>query len=350
MRFPLSSGVLSLDVWPSRTEDEILRKFNLSHLVKMASNENCYGPSPRVYEAIRSVNAHRYPGLYGTPLKEAIAEKLGVSSVQVILGNGSSEIIMMIAQTYLQPHLDCVTALETFPVYQRAAAAMDAGCVCVPLKSDRYDLERMLEVIDSQTRVIFVANPNNPTGACLKENELKVFLDAVPANVFVVLDEAYKEYEDVPIDTIQWPAHYKNLILLRTFSKAYGLAGLRIGYAVSSVENIADLHRVRLPYSVSLVAQQAAIAALQDQDHVRHCVERNRQQRKRLQEEFSNRGYSFVPSQANFVLLKMEVAEALLKSGILVAPMEMFHMPGAVRITLGTAEENKALLDAMRSL
>jgi histidinol-phosphate aminotransferase len=350
MRFPLSAGVLSLQVWPTRTEQEILRKYHLTHLIKLASNENCYGPSPLVFEAIRNLNAHRYPDPQGMPLKETLAEKLGVSTAQIIVGNGSSEIIQMIGQTYLQPREECVTALETFPVYQRVAAAMDANCICVPLSSGRYDLERILASVGSKTRVIFVANPNNPTGTCINETELKDFLDAVPSNVFVVLDEAYQEYQEEQLDTKRWLSRYDNLILLRTFSKVYGLAGLRIGYALSSPEVIADIHRVRLPYSVSLVAQQAAMAALQDLDHVQRCVVSNRQQRNLVQAEFTGRDYSFVPSQTNFVLLKMDVAEALLQKGILVAPMRLFHMPDAVRITLGTAEENAELLNALQSL
>jgi len=280
-------------------------------------------------------------------LKEAIARKFGVLLSQILVGNGSSEIIQMIAQTYLASGQQGLTALETFPVYFRAAAVMDATCVRVPLKADAYDLPAMLASVNSSTRIIFVANPNNPTGACADKSELRKFISSVPSNVLVVLDEAYKEYEDEPEDTVAWLSEHPNLLLLRTFSKVHGLAGLRIGYAIASVEIINDLDRVRLPYTVSVPAQVAALAALQDDDHVRRCASMNREQRISLQQEFARRGYEFVPSQANFILLKRDIAEDLLKKGILVAALGLFQMPNAVRITLGTREENAELLKAL---
>jgi histidinol-phosphate aminotransferase len=348
MPFPLSPGVLSLQIWPSRSEEEILRKYNLNHLIKMASNENCYGPSPLVAGAISGADPSRYPAIHAAPLREMIAEKLAVTPEQIVCGSGSSEVILMIAQTYLQSGKNCITALETFPIYRRAASIMDAGCTNVPLKNDRYDLQQMLDAIQPETRLIFIANPNNPTGTCVEPADLRKFLKAVPTNILVILDEAYREYTDQPEDSLELLRRFENLIVLRTFSKVYGLAGLRIGYAISSPEIISDLNRVRLPYAVSIVAERVACAALQDQEHVQQCVTRNRVQRDLLQSEFGARGYSFVSSQTNFVLLKTpessKICEALLRKGILVAPMHLFHLPEAIRITLGTEEENQILL------
>jgi histidinol-phosphate aminotransferase len=352
MPYPLSPGILSLQIWPSRSEAEILRKYNLSRLIKMASNENCYGPSTMVATAISGASANRYPDIHATPLREMLSEILGVSREQILCGNGSSEVILMIAQTYLQSGRNCVTALETFPVYRRAVAIMDATLTAVSLKNDRYDLEGMFDAIQSETRLIFIANPNNPTGTCVERADLKKFLGAVPINVLVVLDEAYREYMDEPEDSLELLRQFRNLIILRTFSKVYGLAGLRIGYAVSSPEIIFDLNRVRLPYAVGILAERAACTALQDQDHVQQCVMRNREQRDFFQSEFRARGYSFVPSQTNFILLKTpessKICEALLQKGILVAPMHLFHLSEAIRITLGTEEENQILLKELR--
>ena len=353
MRFPLSPGVLSQQIWPARSEAEILRKYNLRRLIKMASNENCYGPSLLVTEAITEVSPNRYPDIHAAPLQEMLAEKLGVSPEQILCGNGSSEVILMIAQTYLQSGKNCVTALETFPVYRRAVSIMDATLTAVPLKNDRYDLQGILDAIQPETRLIFIANPNNPTGTCVDPADLRKFLSAVTTNTLVVLDEAYREYVDQPEDSLELLRQFRNLIVLRTFSKVYGLAGLRIGYAVSSPEIIFDLNRVRLPYAVSIVAERAACAALQDQNHVQGCVMRNREQRDLLQSEFRARGYSFIPSQTNFILLKtpesLKICEALLQKGILVAPMHLFHLPEAIRITLGTEEENQILLNELTS-
>jgi histidinol-phosphate aminotransferase len=353
MRFPLSPGILSQQMWPSRSDEEIVSTYKLDRLIKMASNENCYGPSPRVATAFAEASTNRYPDVHAASLKKMLAENLGISEEQIVCGNGSSEVILMIAQTYLQSGTNCITGLETFPVYRKAVAIMDASLSAVPLKNDRYDLKGMIDAIRAETRLIFIANPNNPTGTRVDESEFRKFLEAVPPNILVVKDEAYREYMEEPEDGLQLLSQFENLIVLRTFSKVYGLAGLRIGYAVSSPEIISNLNRVRLPYAVNIVAQQAACAALQDQDHVQQCVKQNREQRNLVEAEFRRRSYSFVPSQANFILLKTSEAsktcEGLLQKGILVAPMHLFYLPDAIRITLGTEEENHILLKELTS-
>ena len=348
MRFSVSPGVRSLSLLPAISEQELLAKYNLQRLIKMASNENCYGPSPLAVAAVEKAlsKIHRYPDVYGAELKEKIAIRQNIDPAQIVLGNGSTELVEMIAKTFLQPGEKCLTAEETFPVYRMAANFVNAVCETVPLKQDTYDLQGILDAIDSNTRLIFIANPNNPTGTVVPAVELQHFLARVPANVLVVLDQAYREYADEPVE---FPSQPENLILLRTFSKVYGLAGLRIGYAICATDVASHVNKVSLPYAVNLIGQIAASAALEDQQHVATCVEKNRQQRELLQTEFLLRGYKFVSSQTNFILLKADehslVHEGLLQKGILVA-----MAPVGIRVTLGLPEENQILLVALSEI
>jgi len=353
MRFSVSPGVRSLSIFPAVSEKELLHKYNLKRLIKMASNENCYGPSPLAIAAVKkaTLKINRYPDVYGAVLKEKLAFRQHVSPAQIVLGNGSTELIEMIAKTFLQPNEKCLTAQETFPVYRMAANSINAICVTVALKKDRYDLQGILDAVDSNTRLIFIANPNNPTGTAHGPRDLQDFLSRVPPNVLVVLDEAYREYASGQVDVLS-PA--ENLIVLRTFSKVYGLAGLRIGYAVCSPEVASHLNRVSLPYSVNLIGQIAATAALEDQEHVTSCVEKNRQQRELVENEFLSRGYHFVPSETNFILLNtaqpLSVYEKLLQKGILVAPVQQYHVPDGIRITFGLPAENQTLLETLAAI
>lgn len=354
-RFSVSPGIRSLPVYPVPGEEQILRKYKLDRLIKLASNENCYGASPLAVHAVRSAaySLHRYPEVYGAPLKAKLAQSLQLQPLQIILGNGSTELVEIITRTFLQPGEKSVTALETFPIYEMAVTAMNGISQGVPLRDHRYDLEAMLQAIDRNTRIVFIANPNNPTGTALPRQDLVSFLERVPANVIVVLDEAYREYAGLPGDPVLDIARHPNLIVLRTFSKIYGLAGLRIGYAVCSEEVSDSLNRATMPYSVNLLAQLAAAAALEDQTHVTECAAKNAEQREKLQQEFSSRSYVYVPTSANFILLKSTdpaaLCESLLQKGILVAAVPHFHVPDGVRITLGTPEENELLLDALIS-
>ena len=353
MRFLVSSGILSIPIFPVQSEEFLLRKYNLKRLIKMGSNENCYGPSPLVIQALKkgTSSIHRYPEIYGAPLKSRLASFLNVDASQIVLGHGSTELVEMIAKTFLQAGGKCITAKETFPIYQMAVNAVNGICETVPLSQDRYDLEAILRAIETDTRVLFIANPNNPTGTSLPEQDLIRFIDSVPSNVLVVLDEAYREYAGEPSEAMLEFGGRSNVILLRTFSKVYGLAGLRIGYAICSPEVAGYLNQAAMPYGINLMAQIAANYALDDQDHVRSCVEKNFQQRERMQNELRARGYRFVPSQSNFILLKVEdpaaLCERLLHKGILVAPVSHFHVPDGVRITLGTPEENESLLSVL---
>jgi histidinol-phosphate aminotransferase len=348
MRFSVSPGVHSLSLLTAISEKELLAKYNLERLIKIASNENCYGPSPLAIAAVEEAlsKIHRYPDVYGGELKQKVAIRENVNPEQIVLGNGSTELVEMIAKTFLQPGEKCLTAEETFPVYRMAANLVNAVCETVPLKQDTYDLQGILSSIDSNTRLIFIANPNNPTGTALLAGDLRHFLARVPANVLVVLDQAYREYENEPVE---FPSLSENLIVLRTFSKVYGLAGLRIGYAICGAEVASYLNKVSLPYAVNLIGQIAASAALEDQQYIANCVEKNRQQRELMQNEFVLRGYRFVSSQTNFILLKVDqqslIYERLLQKGILVA-----LVPVGIRITLGLPEENQILLDVLSEI
>jgi histidinol-phosphate aminotransferase len=356
MTFSVSAGIRSISIFPAVDEKELLRKYKLQRLIRMASNENCYGASLKAIQAAQEIiiHSHCYPSVYGAPLKEKLSAIYGVDESQIILGNGSTELVEMIAKTFLQSQQKCITARETFPVYRIAISSVDARCEMVPLKQDRYDLQKIAAEVDPGTRLIFIANPNNPTGTQCNQDELLSFVQQVPSDVVIVLDEAYREYSDRPIDTLALMKQHQNVIVLRTFSKIHGLAGLRIGYAICSPEVAVHLNRVALPYSVNLAAQSAAIAALEDQDHVNRCIQMNHEQRELIQSEFDSRGYNFVVSQTNFVLLKMKdpasVCEALLQRGILVAPMHHFHIPNAVRITFGLPEENQLLLQTLSGI
>ena len=348
MRFSVSPGVRSLSLLPTVSDTELVQKYNLQRLIKMASNENCYGPSPLVIAAIEEAlsKIHRYPDVYGAELKEKLAIRQKVNAAQIVLANGSTELVEMIAKTFLQPGEKCLTAEETFPVYGMAANFVNAVCETVPLTKDTYDLQGILKAIDSNTRLIFIANPNNPTGTALSAGDLQQFLARVPPNVLVVLDQAYREYAKEPVE---FPSLPENLILLRTFSKVYGLAGLRIGYAICAQEVASHLNKVSLPYAVNVIGQIGASSALEDQQHVANCVEKNRQQRDVLQNEFRLRGYPFVYSQTNFILLKVTepslLRERLLQKGILVAVAA-----SGIRITLGSPEENQVLLEALAEI
>jgi histidinol-phosphate aminotransferase len=353
MRFSVSSGIQSIPIFPVQSEELLLRKYKLKHLIKMGSNENCYGPSPVVIQTLQDAASgiHRYPEVYGAPLKSRLASFLRVEASQIVLGNGSTELVEMIAKTFLQTGGKCITARETFPIYQMAVSAVNAVCETVPLHQDQYDLDAIRGAIGHDTKVLFIANPNNPTGAALPEKDLIRFIDSVPSNILVVLDEAYREYAGGSSDTVLDFEGRANVILLRTFSKVYGLAGLRIGYAVCSPEVAGYLSRAGMPYGINFMAQLAAISALEDQDHVRSCVKKNDEQRERMQKEFLARGYSFVQSRSNFILLRVKdpaaLCERLLQNGILVAPVSHFHVPDGVRITLGTPQENEILLSVL---
>jgi histidinol-phosphate aminotransferase len=355
-RFAISQGISQIEPYkPGKPEEELMRELGLPTVIKLASNENCLGPSPRAIEAIEQTlpRANRYPDGSGYYLRQALSNKLGVPASRIMLGNGSTDLVEIIARTYLQPGHNSITARQTFLMYRLATLSMNAAAVEVPNRDYAYDPGEMLEAIDKNTKIVFIANPNNPTGMMIPKSEMDRFLAEVPAHVLVVLDEAYFEYierNDFP-NGLDYLSRFPNLIVLRTFSKIYGLAGIRIGYALASDEIIALLNRIRSPFNTSLVAQAAGIAALEDVDHVRRTLEHNRKERSFLEERLAAMRIRVLPSVTNFLLLLIPdaatVYEKLLRSGIITRPMGPFNLPEGLRVTVGRHEENVAFLKAL---
>lgn len=358
-RLNVPSNILKIEPYlPGKPEEELMRELGLTHVIKMASNENCFGPSPAALEVMKTSieRVHRYPDGNGYYLKRALSEKLGVQPERIILGNGSTDLIEIIARTYLEPTSNTVTADQTFLMYRVVTVGMNAECKTVPLRDFTFDLPAILKAIDDDTRLIYIANPNNPTGTIVKRDELESFLMQVPSGVLVVLDEAYFDYVEDPdyVSGLEFINRFDNIIVLRTFSKIHGLAGIRIGYAIASEEIIKNLNRIRPPFNTSSVAQSAAIAALSDVNHINFSRQTNREQRELLQNKLRELNIFFVQSVTNFVLIPMADAERIFKEllvrGIIVRSMRSLNCDDGLRVTVGKPEENKAFLEALQSL
>ncbi len=360
------TGVQGLEPYePGKPVSELEREYGIDDAVKLASNENPFGPSSKAVDAARQALAALalYPDGNAFALKQALAAHHGVGAEQVTVGNGSNDILELLARVFLQPGLNAVFSAHAFAVYPIVTQAVGATAKVVaanpPEHASPYghDLEAMAQAIDAQTRIVFIANPNNPTGTWLPAAALKAFIAEVPAEVVVVVDEAYFEYAREPDypDTSQWLDSFPNLVVTRTFSKAYGLAGLRVGYGLACAQ-IADLlNRVRQPFNVNAVAQAAALAALEDQAHIRDCVAKNSQGLQQLAAGFERAGLAWVPSIANFVLVDVgrpgaEVYQRLLPHGVIVRPVANYGLPGFLRVTVGSAEQNARFLAALDSV
>jgi len=352
-------NIIHLPVYqPGKPIEAVKRELGLTEVIKLASNENPYGCSPAVKEAIvrELENIPLYPDGGAFALSEALAAHLGVKPEQLIFGAGADEVIQMIARAYLTPGDETVMAAQTFPQYKFSAMAENAAVVEVPLKDGVHDLDAMLERITERTKIVWVCNPNNPTGTFVTRAQLVRFLDAVPPNVMVVLDEAYFEYAVDPEypNGVSLLPKYPNLVVLRTFSKIYGLASLRIGYGVAHADVIRNVNQVRQPFNTSRFAQTAAIAALGDGEFVRRCREANRKGLEQLAAAFGRMGLKTWPSQANFIFVDVqrdakEMFERLLRKGIIVrAGFRGF--PTGLRITAGTPEQNEELIAALEAV
>lgn len=352
-------GVQQLSPYvPGKPVDELARELGLdpAGIVKLASNENPMGPSPKALAAIQAALAEltRYPDGNGFALKSRLAARYGVAVEQVTLGNGSNDILELVARAYLAPGLNAVFSEHAFAVYPIATQAVGAEGRVVPAKDYGHDLEAMLAAIDGQTRVVFIANPNNPTGTWFGPAALADFLARVPESVLVVLDEAYIEYAEggeLP-NGLDYLAAHPNLLVSRTFSKAYGLAALRVGYAISS-PRIADvLNRVRQPFNVNSLAQAAACAALDDAEYLAESRRLNEAGMAQLQAGFAALGLSWIPSKGNFIAVDLarestSVFQALLREGVIVRPVANYGMPTHLRISIGLPEENARFLEAL---
>ncbi len=308
---------------PGKPIEEVEREYGIEGSVKLASNENPLGPSPKAVKALqeRLQQLHLYPDGDCFYLRRALAAKLGVSPEQLIFGNGSNEIIELAVRTFMRPGDEAVMAHQAFVVYRLVVQAAGGCCKLVPLRDFTHDLETMARAITPRTRVLFLANPNNPTGTIYRKKEWERFLERVTSEVLVIVDEAYFEYvahPDYP-DSLVYQGANKSILTLRTFSKLYGLAGLRIGYGIGDKGMVDLMHRVRQPFNVNAAAQWAALAALEDHEHVKRTLEVNRQGMDYLREEMARMGLEQIPSQANFILVRVgngqDIFERLLRQG-----------------------------------
>ena len=357
---PLSLFLKTLPTYqPGRPIEEVARELGMpaDAIIKVASNENPFGPSPQaitaMQKAISTVNL--YPDGNAFYLKQKLAEKLGVEPTNLVLGNGSNEIIEFVAHALLGPDTDIVVSQYCFAIYPIVAKLFGAKVVTVPAKDYGHDLPAMLHAITPKTRIVFVANPNNPTGTLAPREALIDFVNRVPDDVLLVLDEAYIEFLDQPMDLIPLIrlGARKNLILMRTFSKIYGLAGLRIGYGIAAPELAAALEKIRQPFNANLLAQTAAHAALDDDEHVRKTRQNNFSGLEFFAKAFRQLNLEYVPSCANFILVRVgagqKVFEAMQKLGVITRPMGGYLLPEWIRISIGTPKENERCLAALKN-
>ncbi len=343
---------------PGRPIEEVERELKIS-AIKLASNENPLGPSPLAVEAGRKALAqsHRYPDGSGFYLRQALSKKHNIPIEQIVLGAGTTELIDLLARLLLRPTDAGVSAYGSFPLYYIAIRASGARLIAVPLQDYRFDLAAIAHTLSEETKVVYLANPNNPTGTMFTADEFDDFLSRIPPHVFVVLDEAYCDYIERPDYTrsIELVRRGANLMVLRTFSKVYGLAGLRIGYGLGAAGLLDELNKIRGPFNTTGVAQAAALAALDDHDHVRRSVEANNEGLAQLAAGMKALGVHCVPSVANFVLAEFgydteALCRELTKLGVIVRPMRWMGFPQALRISVGTRAENEKFLSALADL
>lgn len=343
---------------PGKPIAELARELELDpdSIIKLASNENPLGVSPLAMQAAQAALADiaRYPDGNGFELKHALARYYGVAMGQIVLGNGSNDVLELAARAFLTPGLEAIYAQHAFAVYPLATQAAGASGIEVPARGFAHDPDAMLRAITPRTRVIFLANPNNPTGTLMRSADLHGFLRAVPRQVVVVLDEAYNEYipDDLKADSVAWLGEFPNLILTRTFSKAYGLAGLRVGYAFAH-PGVADLmNRVRQPFNVNSISLAAATAGLGDREFVRRSHELNRTGMRRITSGLTRLALDYIPSFGNFVSFKVIDAAGvylrLLKRGVIVRPIAGYGMPDYLRVSIGLEAENARFLEALQ--
>jgi histidinol-phosphate aminotransferase len=341
---------------PGKPVEEVEQDLKI-HAVKLASNENPLGPSPKAMEAARQAlgEANWYPDGGSKRLREVLAARYGVRAEEIFVGLGSSEIIDLASRVLLRPGLTGITSEGSFALFAIAIRASGGKLVQTPMRNYSFDLDAMAAAVTPETRVIYIANPNNPTGTAFGAAEFDVFMKKVPGDVLVVLDEAYTEYaerRDLP-KAMEIFKEYNNLLTLKTFSKVYGLAGLRIGYGIGHPTLVAEMNKLRTPFNVTSVGQAAALAALDDLEHVRRSVEMNHTERTRLFGELQRIGLQPVASETNFVFVPLAGMDAkgmcdeLLQAGVIVRPLAWMGFPDAIRISVGNPEENAKLLAAM---
>ncbi|QAS50785.1 histidinol-phosphate transaminase [Halobacillus litoralis] len=342
---------------PGKGIEEVKKEYGLDRIVKLASNENPFGFSPAVKKELPELiaNLEIYPDGYGAEIRKKVASFINVDESELIFGNGSDEVVQIICRTFLEPGSNTVMATPTFPQYRHNALIEGAEVREVPLQEGHHNLEEMLANIDEQTRVLWICTPNNPTGVHIDRTTLQSVLERCPAHVLIVIDEAYYEYleaEDA-FDSLAALKKYPNLLVLRTFSKAYGLAGLRIGYGVAHPEVIQILEPSREPFNTSTVAQAAALLALDDQEFIEETVKENHKNKKSLMEFCDDHGLSYYDTQANFLLIHLpisgdEMFEHLLTKGFIVRSGEALGLPNTIRLTIGKKDDMEQIQEAMK--
>jgi histidinol-phosphate aminotransferase len=343
---------------PGKPIEETAREVGVdpTAIIKLASNENPLGPSPKAVQAMRTAleNAHLYPDGSGFYLCKAIASKLGLNSENVILGNGSNEVIEFLGHAFLNPGDDVITCQYAFIVYKLLATAFSVRTIETASPDYQQNLDAALEAITPKTRLIFIPNPNNPTGTLVSQGAIERFMSRIPDSIIVVFDEAYFEFLDDPPDTLRYVRERRNVVVLRTFSKVHGLAGLRIGYGIARRDLIEILHKTRQPFNVNSIAQAGAIAALDDEAYLRETKRIVDQGLAFLQQQFAEMRIPFVPAVANFVMVNVgdgcAVFEKLLQRKIIVRPLKGYGLPEWVRISVGTMEQNKKLIAGLKDV
>ncbi|NEX21394.1 histidinol-phosphate transaminase [Thiorhodococcus mannitoliphagus] len=344
---------------PGKPVAELERELGIQDSVKLASNENPLGPGSRARAAINRVLAElgRYPDGGGYELRRALGERHGVSPTAITVGNGSNDVLDLVARVFLQPGVESVFSEHAFAVYPIATQSVGATARIAKARDYGHDLDAISDLVTDKTRVVWIANPNNPTGTWLSATALKSFIGALPPTCIVVVDEAYTEYVSEPDfpDATHWIETFPNLIVTRTFSKAHGLAALRIGYGISDPKVADLLNRIRQPFNVNALAQAAAIAAISDREHVRASVELNRAGMKQMTAGFERLGLGYIPSVGNFVCVDLgcpagPINDALLKRGVIVRPVGNYGLPNHLRISIGTEDENARCLAALEAV
>ena len=340
---------------PGKPIEELERELGITGSIKLASNENPLGASPLALTAIKNSNysLNRYPDGNGFYLKEALSSLLNVNTDELILGNGSNELIDIAVRTFMQPLDEAVMPEQAFVVYPMSVTAAGSIAIKIPLKGYRHDLKAMSDAITIRTKIVFIANPNNPTGTIVYKDEFHEFINRIPKGILIVMDEAYFEYvtdTDYP-DTLKYLKEGKDILILRTFSKAYGLAGLRIGYGIADSAVIKQLNKIRAPFNTNTIAQTAAIAALKDTNHIERTIEINNQGKLYLNKELTDMGIFFVNTHANFIYIDLKkdsniINNKLLALGIIIRPMGKT----IIRVTIGLPEENKLFIKRLKEV
>jgi histidinol-phosphate aminotransferase len=339
--------------------EEVERELGIADVIKLASNENPLGPAPASVRAICDTAARvsLYPDGNCYYLKNALAEQLGLTFNHLIVGNGSDEIIKLIAETFLNEGEEAIVADPSFSEYDFAVKIMGGTTVTVPTREYTHDLTAIAAAVTENTKLVFICNPNNPTGTIVRKDEVDRLLESLPDGIVTVFDEAYYEYVTDPgyPQTLEYVRADRDVIILRTFSKIYGLAGLRIGYGVAKPELIAAIHRVKEPFNVNIIAQAAALAAMADTGHIERSRAVNEEGKEFLAAEFERMGLFYVPTHANFIWLRIvedcrEVFKKMLQRGVIVRTGDIFGAPDVIRVTVGTPEQNRRFIEVLEEI